>query len=346
MFTHMTLVLAANLSDRLYLAADTRVTRPFNGAIEVVNDDQLKVAALALDLLVGCSGNAGMAAYVVERLKRESIASQGVRLFRAGVDSAIRPIVGDFLTETKINLSSANLAMIFVGQDKNGKKKLSVSRLTDILKSSQKVYQKRIDSIGGGKNIRDFSKEEHVELFRLANESKANAKESIFQGLVSRRAGDSFEVSELDSHLFKVEICCSKTDEEKFIYTDYDWGGCAVIGSGYKDFDIPEELFFNIELSALSGHFEQDGIQLVTRITEKFSPTIGGCVTTFMVKGGQYHTIAGQILRVSAATGRPTPVFETTVDGMGQIYRKDLASGVLIPLTPLEKIKDGKACLL
>lgn len=67
----MTLIIAANLSDRICISADTRLSRRENGVITTVRDNQLKIEPISDDMVVASAGVARMGSFVINALKKE-----------------------------------------------------------------------------------------------------------------------------------------------------------------------------------------------------------------------------------------------------------------------------------
>lgn len=85
----MTLILGINLTDSVYLAADTRVTRMYNGEIIGTHDNLLKLWGNQNGIFCAVAGDAGLAKHLLVGLQKESFARRGIESVRQHIEAYI-----------------------------------------------------------------------------------------------------------------------------------------------------------------------------------------------------------------------------------------------------------------
>jgi hypothetical protein len=85
----MSLIFGINLSNRIYLAADTRLSHfsPDNlerDKPESIKDDILKLEALNDETLIAVAGSTHLAKYLILNLKKEKFLEKGINTIKEG----------------------------------------------------------------------------------------------------------------------------------------------------------------------------------------------------------------------------------------------------------------------
>lgn len=115
----MSLIFGVNLSDRIYLSADTRLTVRNNKNGDISFDDNvLKIELFSNDLAVAMAGDAKMASFLINKIFDSEVVKRGIRYCREHILNTITPFVDEYLKSNKYS----NVVFIFGGLDRNGKK--------------------------------------------------------------------------------------------------------------------------------------------------------------------------------------------------------------------------------
>ena len=133
----MSLIFGVNLSDRIYLAADTRVTHssPKNG-LSWVADRVLKVEVLTDDIVVACAGDVILIKYLLMKLRKEPFLKKGIDLTRINIRVWIAKQVSLFLEEGH---SYAKACFIFGGINKLKRKVIDGKKLVTLVKELDSI---------------------------------------------------------------------------------------------------------------------------------------------------------------------------------------------------------------
>lgn len=338
----MTLVLGVNLSDRVYLAADTQVTvRQDDGTKAPGSDAQLKIDAISSHMMVGCAGNAVMAAYIVREIKKSGICNLGIYDFETKLQEILPSMVGEYLVSSqKVSYNKARIIMTFAGIDLRRNKILDMKRYMQLAERFQELKQLRISTTFGAKPLEQFTRDELQQFTIMVMNSKMGMKDIILRGLKQNGVNDGkVEIPIPASHVFKVTIDCAAPDSEKIIFKDYIWGEWAVSGA-VEDKNVPEELMLNLDFNRSGGTFEKDNYNLAIAITSNFSQSIGGCVTSFLINPQGIFTITQSMMRRRLGSGNVEVLYETRLIN-GKIHKKT-KEGLLIPLIGLLNIGFGE----
>lgn len=85
----MTLILGMNLTDSVYLAADTRVTQMKGSVVVGIHDDLLKIWGNKHGIFCAVAGDAGLARHLLSGLRYESFARRGVESIRKNIEQFV-----------------------------------------------------------------------------------------------------------------------------------------------------------------------------------------------------------------------------------------------------------------
>jgi hypothetical protein len=139
----MTVIMGVNLSDRLYIAGDTRVSKIVDGKIVPQHDNVQKVEHLKNGILIASAGHAGLAKHVLNQLRKASFTGISVDAVRRNIESWIGPVVGYYWT--KQGGSDTSATFIIGARSKARRRVLSRQQLQkmneDILKDEEAKRQ-------------------------------------------------------------------------------------------------------------------------------------------------------------------------------------------------------------
>lgn len=127
MIVDMTLILGINLTDSVYLAADTRVTRMRNGEIVDTHDDLLKIWGNQDGIFCAVAGDAGLAKHLLNELRYHSFARRGIEELRAAIEQFVYDNADAYWQEKG---ATTEATLMFAGSSKRRKARID----TDLIK--------------------------------------------------------------------------------------------------------------------------------------------------------------------------------------------------------------------
>lgn len=124
----MTVIVGINLSDRIYVAGDSRLSYEVDGQQYVRHDNMRKVENVpnSKNITVASAGNARMAQFILNRLGKANFTKDGIAVFRDEIKEWLKPVVDEYFTANGFS----RVTFIFAGSDPKSTKKVS----------SEKVY--------------------------------------------------------------------------------------------------------------------------------------------------------------------------------------------------------------
>lgn len=303
----MSLILGINLSDRIYLAADTRITKTDkSGKITYFEDNFLKIAPLSSTVAVAAAGNARMASFIINELKLTGVANEGIRKCREAVEGKVREIVDAYFTRNAF----ASTVLIFGGINKGAKKKIVMNRFMQAVQQ----YQKTGNSM--------------------------NMKQAIYDGLMKKSGAPNPypELNVSDSHVFAVKINQSSLDIQ-----DVEWGEYIAYGDKMTKDDLPEHTFNELEVSERAGHPSHDKLWLTIFIkvtAENLARhTVGGSVVPFVISDGGIGVLLGGVGRQAVGSQNKEDYYSYVTIKDGRVFTKKSES----ELIELKRIQDFMA---
>jgi len=314
----MSLIFGVNLSDRIYLAADTRVSHfKSNDEISWVADKVLKIEVLTGDVAVACAGDVSLIKYLYVKLQKEKFVEEGISRIRAEIKDWFARQVSAYLDEGN---KYAKVCFIFAGIDKQKRKIIDGKKLITLVKE--------LDSIK-----------------RQLPSPPTYLSHVIFQGLSAKPnvPNPKPELPVADSKLFAV-----KTDARKQFLDveDAEWGEYLVFGP--KEFErgkVPPAVFSRLEFEAGPGGFgaAQSILTAFVRSIEETQKllTVGGAIITFVIseKTG-VGVMTGKIWRRELTSTIPELVSDTKIN-LGKICYGD-GKGNYEPLIPISRYSPKK----
>jgi|SRR5581483_6019599 len=116
----MTLIMGFNLSDKVYVAGDSRLSYFENGNIRVRNDNMLKVEVLpgTEHITVASAGDARFARHILKKLSGTEFSKNGIAAICGNIEEWLKPVAEKYFTTN----GYTNVTFIFGGTDDNSRK--------------------------------------------------------------------------------------------------------------------------------------------------------------------------------------------------------------------------------
>jgi hypothetical protein len=294
----MTLILGINLTDRLYLAADTRVSRQRGDIFEKVHDNQLKVIRLNDHTIIGCAGKVQFVKHLTKHLVASELRNMGINQIRRNIEKIINQAIDNYLSSGK-TYDESRACLMFAGLDEGCRKRISLKTLNSRRISFDTYLQKEfasiIESIDDGDDI-DPNRLNKVNKLRLGDLCYQPVYKPIIKQALKKNSIDEEGRIKIDTHdglIFKIKIAAPNPPE----YFDINWGEYAICGSLVDLKEIPEKVIGELEFAPHSGEKTRDVCAIVHWITERFKDTIGGAVTVFEMSEGKIKFLPHDITR-------------------------------------------------
>lgn len=290
----MSLIFGINLSDKIYLIADTRASKvDSSGKILYVKDNVMKIQQLTNDYAVVCGGDVHLIKYIISNLKKSSILKSPVSDFKKNIKSWIGDQVNSYLYK---GFPYKKACFIFATLDRTKNK-----------------------IIDGPKYIKMSGD------FQNKNKSQMSMKDVVLKGIkdIKNQNNSKPELPTYSTDLFSVST------DAKNMYLEIkeaDWGEYIVFGPNNFDKDkIPATLFGQLEFEA-PNNWENTSIRDVSLLTAFVKDmensqkllTVGGSVTSFII-GQETNGVALLTCKVNRMAlngkniGIPEVISETVV---------------------------------
>lgn len=313
----MTIIFGVNLCDRIYIAADSRLSsgNAMTGIVDKYKDKIVKVEPISKYIIAGFAGNAHLASFVVNKLIKH-VGEQNIREFRQNIKTILGPIVEEYWATTKD--TGAFVRIIFGGINPTQRKDLTAKNVYEkIIFFSNK--QKEKNESGGAMNM----------------------KPALFNTLMASNNQPLRYPEPADSHLFSIEA----SYPYGFIINDAEWGEFLLYGpEKITKEQLPDIAFGKLEFETKNGDGLQTDNMLITLMVKEIAEThnlnsVGGVIFTGVVTEGMSGVITGSIYRANIYTMVLEFVSELIMDARGVAYSKD-KTGKLSRLTRLKDFKD------
>lgn len=197
----MTLIVGLNLSDKIFLAADSRLSTLDieTGKIYQKHDNLQKIELIpgSVNIWVACAGSISFAKYILDKIKNYDIDKTNINNFKQGIEENLRADVHEYLLKN----GKSNVTLMFAGVDKNKKQVVNGKRFTELASAHT-----------GGQG-----------LIRIKGYMKKHIKE-----------GQILKDEPLDLDINSTELFSLYIDHSSFEITESKWGEVLVHGSGVK----------------------------------------------------------------------------------------------------------------
>ena len=334
----MSLIFGINLSDRIYLSADTRLTTEKSDGTREFKDNTIKVIPFPSPIAVAVAGNAKAAKFILQKLLRsESDANLNIRTLRENILEKIKPTVDELLS-SGFSYNQTRVCFLFGGLNKNAKKRVaSGKRLIELVGECQELEKKSEERLFTRLLDGNFKGDRSLLANALAN-SQQNLKDVHFQALKNQQADQEGMVTAdvTDSHIFAVLI----NPPNEPVIEDAGWGEFLAFGPKITKNQIPKNAFCKLEFKS-SGKINIDHALLTaiieTTARESKLDSVGGSIFSVVIseKGG--GALTGEVNSVNMDTGEKNKLSKITSDGNGVFYTENSRGErqKLLPFTEL-----------
>lgn len=191
----MTVIIGVNLSDKIYLAGDSRLSYEQNGEVYIRHDNMQKVENIprSKNITMASAGDAKFSQTVITRLSKEAFIKSSINDFRNNIEAWFRLFADEYFTQ----VGYTEATFLFAGSDQDSKKKVSGKRLIEMA-----------NAYTGGKGIIRMNS---------ALRSAINEGKKIAQG--------ERELNVPDIRLFSVRV-----NRKGIKITDTQWGAFLIYG--------------------------------------------------------------------------------------------------------------------
>ena len=318
----MSLIFGINLSNRIYLAADTRLsyfsTERYNPDKPTsICDDILKIEVLNNETIVAVAGSTHLAKYLISNLRKEEFVSQGVNVIKDKVVDWVAKQVNNYLKDNRY----ASVCLLFGGLDRSKNKVVSGKRLLGLVKSFQSQRKVSIgmnDTLFKGISAKPHQQNPHPEL--------PTPDSAVFAVLSDAKGG-----------VLKLE--------------ETEWGDYLAYGpKGFRKEQLPTTTFGRFEFeqgSGVNGSDQTIIAALIHSSAEKYKfATVGGSIIPMLLDKQGVGVITGKVHRLDPKTGEEIIISNTKLEG-GKICYFSETSNSYLPLTSVTQYvtKSGKSFL-
>ncbi len=306
----MSLIFGINLSNRIYLAADTRLSyfssdnnnpdKPSS-----INDDILKIEVLNNDTIVAVAGSTHLAKYLIKNLRKEDFIKKGINVIKENIVKWVAEQVNIYLNTN----SYASVCLLFGGIDRSKKKVISAKKLFDLVSS---FHAERNVSIG--------------------------MNDTLFKGISAKphQPNPYPELPTPDSNVFAV---LSDVKKGVLKLEETEWGDYLAYGpKGFRKESLPTTTFGRFEFEEGSGVKGSDQTIITALInrtaeTHKFA-TVGGSIIPMLVDSQGIGVITGKVHRLDPRTGEELIISNTKLEN-GKIYFFSQPTNSYLPIIPV-----------
>lgn len=316
----MTVIMGINLSNRTYLAGDSRLSYYQGGEMYVRHDNMQKVENVQSirSVTVASAGDARFAKFILGKLKTADFINGNISEIRAALPDWIGPVADEYFTQH----GYSNVTLIIGGSDPTKKKVVSGTQ-----------FKEMANSVTGGQGMIYMN----------------NALQTI-AAPGSRIPDGEVELDAPDTQLFSVKITQNGVE-----FTDTKWGEFLIYGpEGLVRDDIQPEDIAKFEFdptfrdngSGMGNDMALLNAFIYSQAEKHNLSSVGGSVVAFANNGdGTTHIVTGiaymvPISELSQAPGpqqiQPTVINSVLILG-NDIYRE--VNGTRYKLIPVSKYR-------
>ncbi len=143
----MTLILGINLTDSVYLAADTRVTRMRNGEVVGTHDDLFKIWGNQDGIFCAVAGDAGLAKHLLNELRYQAFARRGIEELRANIEQFVYENADTYWQQKG---ATTEATLMFAGSSKRRRARIETELMKRLVEAQLANDEARSD-LGGQK---------------------------------------------------------------------------------------------------------------------------------------------------------------------------------------------------
>jgi hypothetical protein len=259
----MTMILGANLSDRIYLSSDTRLTVKKESEEIVFYDNILKTIPLNRDIIVSVAGSLDLAKFIFKEIKKR-FNNSNIKELKDEIKEFINSLSVDIFTK----FSGKSLCMMFGGRNPGHNKKIDGKKIIKMVKQYGDITGKQM-----------------------------NMKKVIFNGLFKQPSVPNPypELPTVECDLFSIAVSGNGID-----ITQTEWGDMLAFGAdGVSKDDIPEEAFGELEFRGDAGDIRKDFVMLTAIMSDmiktKKNFKIGGSIFSMFINDEHHGTATTRV---------------------------------------------------
>lgn len=126
----MTLILGINLTDSVYLAADTRVTRQKGERVVDMHDNLFKLWSNADGVSCAVAGDAGLAQYLLRELRYQSFSRRGIDSVREHIEEFVYTTADKYWRDKK---TTTDATLMFAGSSPHKRAYIETSLVNKLI---------------------------------------------------------------------------------------------------------------------------------------------------------------------------------------------------------------------
>lgn len=308
----MSLIFGINLSDRIYIASDTRVTHRKDGS-ETHIDCIYKNGQIGNDIAVATAGDIRLTGYLYSELKKAKFVQEGINSVRENIKKWAANRIDKFLKTNPYTTA----CLIIAGLDRSRRKIVDGKKLISLTKEFQD----------------------------LQPGTPLIMKDAIFKG-ISAKPNQPNPLPQLpvcDSAVFSLK---SDTKHRILEIENAEWGQYLAYGpKGFTKEDMPKTLFGQLEFEKGCGNVFRDGgliTAFIKSTTEqkKLGSVGGSIVVNAVTEELGVVLVSGITYRQHSQTGKVEVVSKIEVIN-GKMYGQTEA-GLMVRLIDFHKYKYGR----
>lgn len=313
----MSLILGVNLPDKLFLAADTRLTHKLNGE-NFYQDNFFKTFDFGEKINVAVAGSARLASFILQKINKSGIIRNEFIYFRNKIEDFLLEILDEYLFGGG---KYEKVVLIFGGYDTSIKKKVNSSIFGHFqskgIKGKKEVVRQSIN---------------HKVVEGLM-------KEFVKRGMGQITKDTEFEIDSPYSSIFSVEIILPNKPSVR----DIDCYKFVMYGPrGLTEKSIPDDILQKLEVNInpdFSGEqflrqWSLELVYLVKNVTkEHYLETVGGDVITLLLTPHGAVIPTGKVMFYDYATRTNIKISEVIVRD-GKFCTRDIHGNII----PYEQI--------
>ena len=331
----MTMIMGLNLSNKVYLVADTRVSFP-DGSF---HDNILKIRPLVdkafhrqNEIAVAVAGNVGLTSYLYKEIQtalNKGTISTDIRKFYDAVEGVIDKAIVTWVNEGK---PYKNCCLLFAGTCEKRAKEISLKKLNELVNLyDTRALKKQQELLENG--FAEQVKTDPIwQIFddKMRKEAGMSVMENLAQSFIpvirpyikeALEKNDPFLDDEPDSLVFGVKIDVATRTIKKEVA---EWGDFLIYGDRVNRDSVPDDMLASLELfwaqeKEHSPHLMEGSIMTMTILDLAKKHKIGSIGGTVMLvwtdKDGMH--ISGKDLIVGSPMqvkidGNPQPLIPFT----------------------------------
>lgn len=333
----MSLLIASNLIDGVYVCADTRLSKIIfesgKEKFKVIHDNELKIVPSKNNLIFGCVGSPALGSYLytkIQKILSEGIFIRELREILENKKNEIGEWIHEYLVQPPVSeYTHAKCVLLIAGFDPRKKRKVTPKRLFDLSKLYEENKKREIEEIFGGRPLEKFTPEELDRLGFEMGRRQTGIKDVLMQGIRSLESGpkSEIEIPVCDQHIFALKVNASG-----FSFDDFEWGDTAVFGSEFSSDTLPKTFFGDLDLNMKADDEMKCLTPFLGTIRDRFGDTIGGSITNLVIKNASIFSINGEVQRMKYPDIKTKEVLYHTkiIDGKPHHFY----NGLWLPLRP------------